>query len=419
MGVTNPTVGTARGKGLWMVKETGVRGTYNNAVYSAANGLLLNAPAIPSQPLRKVDSRAQRNTFSKITRVPVGYGKGTVPIDVYIKPSGSLGVTPHGDQILEAWWGKKTVTGGTSVKYEPMDPSSGALQPSFTSLVKYGHEAFLMVGCIAANGNIDGVADGSEAVIAAWTGNLEFLRMYEIGKDELSAPEITGQTVISVKDATKFEYGFSASPSVGMKVQFRTVAGVLDDNSGAGYTITGVDTGANTITITPGLAGAGLAANDVVEPFLPTITDVGSEVGFHLGGVTHGTAGTTDWTIVGANFVLNNPFAKILEIEKTGLQYPNRIVDAGGNANLRDAMFEIEFVETEDDTGLRYVAREQIKHIIKAYWGDTAGERFYIQASSAELEEPSKSGDEEVHTTIQHTLLGTGSGNNEGFMMFD
>lgn len=418
MAVTNPTISTARGKILFMVKETS-RGVYNDAVYSAANAVFLNTPAIPSQPLRKVDSRQQRDSFSKFDRIPVGYGKGTIALDIYIKPSGSLGVRPHGHQVLQAWWGKETVVGATSVKYEPINPANAEVQPSYTMLVKYGHEVFLLVGAICVGGNIDGVADGSENVIAAWTGTFEFLRMYEIGKDELSGSEATAQTDISVKDASKFFYGFSTSPSVGMKVRFRTVAGVLDDNAGAGYTISNVNVGTNTITIAPGLAGAGLAANDVIEGFVPAPTDVGTPVGFHLGGVLHGVAGDQAWTIVGANVTKNNPFAKILEIEKTGLQWPNRIVDAGGNANLAELMAEIEFVETEDDTGLRYVARQQTRHILIMNWGDTAAKRFYIRFNSAELEEPSKTGDEEVHVTVAHQGLATGSGANEGYQMFD
>src|ERR1043165_6632303 len=140
MAVTNPTISTALGKGLWVKKET-TRGTYISSVYSAANAIFLNAPAIPKQPLRKVDSRQERYSFSKFSRIPNRYGKGELDIDIYVKPSGALGTQPHGHQILEGWWGKETVTGGTSVKYEPLP--IGTPYPSYTILVKYGHRVFL------------------------------------------------------------------------------------------------------------------------------------------------------------------------------------------------------------------------------------------------------------------------------------
>lgn len=415
--VTNPTVATALGKIMFAVIEP-TRGTYNSAVYSSANAVFLNAPAIPSQPLRKLDSRQQRKSFSKFSRIPNRYGVGTLPFDVNIKPSGVLGDVPHGDQLLHAWWGKRTIVAVTSVKYEPAPISS--LFPSLTLLIKYGHKVYLLVGSVVQSANIDGKADESDSVIAALTGTIGFLRKYWVGKDELSAIAATGAATVTVKNAKKFAYGLSASPSVGMKVQFRTVAGVLDDNSGAGYTISSVDTTTNVIGISPVLAGAGLAADDIIEGFVPSPTDVGEEVPFYLGGVTHGVSGSeVPWTIVGMNYSMENPFVKILDFEKSGSPYPTRIVDAGGTGALRNAMAEVEYVMNEDDTDLDYVAENQIPHVLKTYWGDTAGERFYIQLNQAELEATTESGDQEVHGVTAHTALATGGGDNEAFMMFD
>lgn len=417
--VTNPTIATAFGKVMFMVKETGTRGNYNSAVYTGSNAVFLNTPAIPQQGLRKVNSRQQRPSYSKRSRVAVGYGKGTMEVDVPIKPSGALGTPPHGRQLLEGWWGEEVIDPGVSVTYQPLAPEVGEVYPSYTTLVKYGHEVFLLVGTVVEGGNINGVSDGSENVIAAFTGNLAFLRMYWVGKDEIGATEATGQTVITVKDAQKFAMGFSSSPAVGMKVGFRTVAGVVDDNSGAGYTLTAVDVGANTITINPALAGAGLAANDVVYGFVPEPVDSGVEVTFNVGGSERGEDTNEDpITLVGFNYVMNNPFIKILENEKsaTGHPYPSRIVDAGGSATLREAYAELSYIENEDDTNIRYIADQQIEYTAKSYWGNVVAERFYIRVNQAELEAPEKSGDEEITTVTQYQAFGT---DDEAVQVFD
>lgn len=418
--VTNPTIARAMGKFMTMAKESSY-GTYNNAVYTASNVIFLNAPVNINQPIRILEDRQERYTFSHMKRHTNRYGIGTLEgIDVYIKPAGaaSVGTKPHGHQLLESWYGKETVDPGVSVTYEPIGPDSS--MPSYSMLVKYGHKVNLLIGAFVKTGQMIGVADDSEGVPSTFTGTIEFARRYWIGKDELSGSEATGQTVISVKNASKFYFGYSASPAVGMKVAFKTVAGVVDDNSGAGYTLAGVDVAANTITISPALAGAGLAANDVVYPFVPDVSssDVGEPASFAFG-VTKHRDGTVTWIIKKFTYNRNNNHVKILDMEQNGSPYPVRKVDAGGNANLREVTSEIEAVMSEDDTDYDYESQFQIEEALFTRWGpDTAGERIKVNIAKVRLDPPKDSGDAEISTVVMHHAMGT-DGDDEDNMVFD
>lgn len=410
MPVVRQNVASAIGKIAFMAEEV----TYRTPVWpTSAQALYLNEPPNPAQPLRVVNDRQQRNSFGKRRRLPNRYGVGTTTLRSYIKPSGVLGTRPHAHQLLKGLWGRETATPGVSVLYEPSVP--GTPHPAYSILMKYGHRTNLLSGSIVRSGDILGTADESDDVYAQVVGNIEFARRYWVGKDEVNAIAAAAATAVTVKDATKFAYGFSATPAFGMRLQFRHVAdNSVDDNAGAGYTIDNVNTTTNVVTLTTGLVDP-LAVDDVIEGFVPSGIDVGDVVNFYLGNF-YRDDGTLQWIIENFEFHIENGHIIILHNQKDGTPYPSRKLD--GMPAGREITANIRYLLTEDETGFDYVSEQQLSQVIKAHWGTTAGNRFLIQLDNVQIDSPSEEGDAEIRSTTLHRALET-SGGDEGFMLFD
>ena len=131
-------------------------------------------------------------------------------------------------------------------------------RPSVSVWVQFDHTVMFMAGCQVTNTNIP-LSNTSGQMI---TFSLNGRRMGWVGQSVIAS---VSDSVITLDPDQVFGY------SVGGYIYNATKN---SDNSGNGYKITAIDKIANTITVTP--TPTGFVADDVLKPFLPVGTSVGT-----------------------------------------------------------------------------------------------------------------------------------------------
>ncbi|MCI0442994.1 hypothetical protein L0152_07230 [bacterium] len=396
--------------------------TIGTPVFPAAtDAIFVNTVNFPEQLATFIEDMQKRTgTYSRYSRHRGRYHPGSVEFVFYIKPSGALGVAPHGKQALKGWYGVETVTGGVKVEYTPLGPLT-ATWPHFTIWYGIGNTLYIMEGCHVKGGSIQCIADDSDEAPMTMHARVVFMRLRTIGTGTVGAIEAVGQTVITLtaNHAKKFATGtITGSQTFSGLVQFRNpTTGVVNNNAGAGYKVISVNYTADEITLdgaTP-IAGTALAVNDIFEPFLPTPTDVGNVVHGGYGLLQDGTAGTTNKIIISATVDRENPL-KFVDNEKNDSIYAaQRFVGIG----RRDVTLEMQLIQTEEETDYRYQAEAQTSHIVKLPWGNVAGARARWEGAKVQMDSPAFSGDEEIIITRANVGYGSGAGENEDKLVFD
>lgn len=229
---------------------------------AAGNYVRIFAGGIPQQNRGFIENPEAINSLSKTTRIPGRLDPGQLQVRCLIKPRGSLGTEPECTDVLLAAFGRKTVTGSTSVEYF-LDLANGVL-PFFTIWIKKGHTVYRALGSIVSEARWPLKADNSQDALCQIQATFLFARMLKTGTDE-AAETIGGtpQATLEVKDASKFDVG-----------GYLVVGG--DDNSGAGYEISSIDYDANELTL--GTSIANVTTDDLIEPWIPTGSAVGTPV---------------------------------------------------------------------------------------------------------------------------------------------
>ena len=183
---------------------------------------------------------------------------GTWSLVGYVKPK-AAGVAPDMGPVLQAAFGTETIVGGTSVAYTLKESGT----PDSLSFVRHSGDGFYE-GCSGAwVEQVDTeIVGGGICKITANGGFARYIHMYS---------GITVDSIQTAPDTTiKLTTGHAARVSVGARIKFDT-----EDNGGAGYLVTAVDTTTDIITISPTLAG-GLADLDAVAPVSPTPVPAGA-----------------------------------------------------------------------------------------------------------------------------------------------
>ena len=384
----------------WVKKET-TQGTFEKP--AASDAILVISDITGKQDRIFLEDAQKRQSLSRLGRVAGPYNPGEWSIATYIKPSGSLGTEPVGSVLLEALFGKKTVTSGTKVEYSLYTIDDSII--TLSMIIKRGWETYFISGAFVDKGSFPIKAgDGNDAIFQG-TFSGQFLKSYLAGTDSLSSAidgTTTPVTTIPVIDAKKYEAG--AYIVVGS-----------DDNSGQGFKITAVDTSANTLTIEDGVTTS-QASGAVVKGWTPDVVESGYLIHGRFGLVQTSEDGSSynDFVITEATIEMANNF-NVLNDEKTGDAYPRTIT----KTQVRDIDLSISRYFYPEESRRRFDANNQTRFWIKIPVGDTAGKRARFEFLNVQFESPEVSGDAEMNVALKGKAYATSTLDDEIKLIFD
>lgn len=392
-------IAIGRDQAIWVAAET----TMDTGVWPTSAGtVLVTSDTDFKQSRIFLDDPQKRNSKGQFPHITGVFPGGEFTFTFLVKPSGSLGVVPSGAPILKALYGVETITGSTSVVYtqDGIDDL-----PTISILVKDNFETTFYTGCAVSKGEFPVMADETDAALFQCTASGVFLSKYIAGTDEL-ASEVDGTstpvTAIPVLAAHRY--------NVGAKITVGT-----DDNSGTGFEITAVDTGTNTLTVTPGVATLQVAAS-TVEGWTPTISEVGTPVHGRYGAYTEdrAAAGAADVLITGATVTYDNAYT-VPNKEKTQTAYPGRIIPG-----IRVVEVAVTEYFRKTSTGIHYDADNDTDFDCTLAAGDVAGTRARFTFNNVRKTTPEYSGDEERESAFMLKPFETaGVGNDATTLVFD
>jgi hypothetical protein len=338
-----------------------------------------------TQNLSFTPSRAKQNTRSVTRRFKDATPAGNWRLPVYCRPSGAAGTPPTEAALWEALCGKETIVASTSVTY--------GLQialPSLSLAWKAGHFSTFVMGAMVSDLSLRfGRSDGVELGFSG-----QFRKMATAGKSTTVADSTT--TVIKLATGEAKFFQADARVEVG-----------ADDNSGAGFGVTAVDTGADTITITPAMSLAP-GAGETVQGFLPTPTLSGD-------------------ALPSFNFVTSLGGASLVAKEGTiNISQEIKVIDAEGTDAFPQAMLprqrsatgDIMAVFLRNHAGLFTQAANQDQQAFSLTVDGGAGSKLVVNLAQAELDTPELSADTDIEDTIKITGIGATVGENEFSAVF-
>ncbi len=372
------TVAIARKQEIFAVEES----TVGTLTFPAATDFILGAgfATLDQQPAF-TDSEEVRDTRDVIARFQDRFSAGEWEIPHYARPSGSLGVKPMAAVLYKCLYGTETINGGTSVVY-----SQSTEKPSFSLWMKKDHTLLWARGCTVSQ--MDAELTNTGAFKFMSSGG--FMEMGWVGTDTLTNTEPISETDIVVSDAKRFK--------AGGKVEF-VESGVVKNNSGAGYTISSVTVGTNTVVITPGLEEE-ITSGSTIRPFLPTGTVVGSPVENRNGGKAVINSVNTD--IRSMTMEIVDP-VEYLEEEITQTQYPGEYAEG-----TREITGEISLYFRQQDSKYFYEGQNNSVVPVKMVVGTTAGSIVEINNPQTSIEVPAiEEDDPTVAITMAYKSLGS------------
>jgi len=352
-------IAIARNQIIMLAKET-TRGTltFPSTGGSAIETIGAGNAEINQNP-NFTDSDEGRNTRDVISRFSDARPAGTWTIPTYMRPSGTAGTAPQDDLLYESFFGKKSVVTNTSVTY-----TQAIEKPSFSIWLQQDHTLFFASGATVST--LKPTITNQGGVKQEWSGG--FMYMGWVGSDIVTAGQSAGATQIKVSDTKRF--------CVGGRVYNKTKN---DDNSGAGYEITAIDSGTSKITIDTGISVA-WELNDEVTPFLPARVTVGDPLQNSLTTVDVGS--DTGKKLQSLDFTLNDPVSYIEdEISQQG--YPTAYLE-----DVRDYSGELNMYFRKNDLRYFYDAYHGTSTNVTVHFGTTAGSKATLTFPYASIEVP-------------------------------
>jgi hypothetical protein len=216
-----------------------------------------------------------------------------------------------------------------------------------------------------------------------------FMSMGWAGTDEVATTANAGATAVIVSDAKKF--------TVGARIWNETKN---QNNTAAGFQITGVNYSTNTLTITPALPSGGWTAYDIISGYLP---DTGTAVGEPLEG-KQVTISLDSVTAPIQSLSLNiDDGVKYMEDEISSQSYPTDYMEM-----IRNISGSMSLYFRTNDVKYFYDGynNNQIPIVIAANGG--AGKIMTITMTKSELEVPMpKTSAPAINLDINYKALGT------------
>lgn len=355
------TIGISRQQRIFLVKES-TRGTLEfPATDGSATETIASGDGVMNQNPNFTNSNEIRNTRDILDRFVDARPAGSWNFPTYMRPSGSAGTEPQDDVLYECFFGTKTVNASTSVVY-----SQALTKPSFSMWLKKGHTVFFAKGCTVSQ--LSPNVTNTGGVNQEWSGGLMWMGW--CAPDSMASSAAQSDTSITVNEAKKI--------SVGARIYNSTTD---DDNSGSGYEVTAVDVSTNTLTLGTGISDSGgWSSSDVISPYLPSGTEVGTALANRTTTVDIGT--DTDKTIQSLDLTLSDP-VQYIEDEISTEGYPTDYLeterDYSGTLNLYFRKAEAKyfydgFNDTELDVSINY--------------GDTAGKQAELNLPQTSIQVP-------------------------------
>lgn len=389
------TLATDRESLLFAIKET----TFGTGVKPTATSQILLASEVnPQQNRGFIEDAQRRNTLSRLSRIGGRFDPGAVSFTTYIKPEGNLGEKPECAVLLEALMGREEVNASTDVRYKLLRVTD--TRPSLTLWIKQGHFVYMCWGSLLTQGRFPIQAGNNAESIAQAEFTIAFAELRWTGTDELLTAidgTTTPVTTIPVKDASKF--------SVGSYIQFPG-----NDNAGAGFEVTAVDTTLDELTVTPGVDTLE-AIDSLVTPWVPTGSEIGSTVHGRLGAATRGGVSLPFLTgeITLANAV------KLLNEEKNGLDFADRFI----HSTARDVTTTLDVYFDANAPKFFFENKTQVQADVTVPIGDAAGKRVQYLLKNVEIDAPSISGGEEKILQVSGPAFASATFDDEFEIVFD
>ena len=296
------------------------------------------------------------NTRSMSARTFDGLAAGSFDLQAYARPSGAAGTEPEEDVLMYAAFGDKTVNAGTSVVY-----SLAVDKPYFSMIVQEDHSTWYCYDCkvgafqlmMARRGPV-GLTFGCQVLKAAMAGK--------------------GETVAGSASATvNLDSGHALRFVAGAYVKLGS-----DDNTGAGYLISAVDTSADTLTVSPA-PGTPPAAGVTVEGFVPSQTLGGYVVNGSSGGLSFDSAALT---ITGVDLSINDSLTPDQD-ELTGDDYPS-----GLDEGQRQVSGSIAARYRLENAKFFSLARTQTQKAVQVTAGSVSGKMLQLDLGQVEVSTP-------------------------------
>lgn len=351
-----------------------VQTAFDTLAFPAATDAIavLGVPQV-GQKDKFADSREIVESRSKPARTYIGTEAGQWSIQVYARPSGSLGTPPVEGALMKCALGKETINAGVSVVYEP-----AMTLPIFSLCYREGHTVHFCVGCKVASWKP--TLTKADLLALEFSGQCQ--KVLHAGTEETVAGSTTTVLNLAAGGAMLF--------SAGARVQVDAAT-----NASAGYEITDTDVDADTITITPALASAP-AAGVTVKGYLPIPSLAGHTVAGCTGTLTLAGASLT---ITGFEATLTNALSPDEE-EITEAGYISGI-DEGARAaqGTIKARFRRQYAAWFER------ARREVQGAVVMQAGPSAGKRIKLELPQAVMDTPSLSGDE-MRRNIDVALVG-------------
>jgi len=351
---------------------------------TGANRLYGTKPCDFTQDQQFIDDEQIRSSASERSPIKGTKPPGTLGIGTYIKPSGTLGVAPEADVLLQCLMGKKATPSTVDYTLENQ-------LDSFSAYVLKGHTMFAFRGVVvqSASFNIAGNAIGTIDF------SCQFMEQKQAG------------TAITVSDCATSIETIVMSPG---KAQLYTTGMYVvvgdDDNTDAGYLITEVNYTNNTIKISPALAGAGEGIGATIAPWVPTVS---AEVGTPI----HGKLGLV--TISGANAIVLAAKVDMNNNIKFYIDEKNNVWTAEnfGRPKKRRIEGSVDLNFLKAGVSYFYRAEYQVGNALVIPCGNVAGYIVELQIPYAEYRTPKISGAEEFQQNVPFLAVASASLNDE------
>ena len=369
---------------LFIKKEV----TEGTLVYpEAVNAILAVGAATATQDDELLEDGQIRARRSRLTPILGRTNPGSWSFTTYLKPSGTPGTAPEEDVLFECGLGKKKVNAGASVVYS-LDSTTNL--PSFSMVRKLGHTTWWMCGCTVNSMAL--TASGSAIGQIAWSGN--FMKMWHAGESVLTAEVATSATTCVVADSKRFSNEM-------IKIDIGS-----DTNSGEGYLVTSINYATNTITFTPGLAGAGVAAAATVQSHVPTTsTEVGTPLHGKYGIVT---IDAQQAVLLEASLNLTNNIKYYGDMKNN-----KRYATIYGAPGFRQVEGTMRMYFYKNIPQYFYRLDNQLQNHLIIPFGTVAGRIVEFDCPRIEYKTPGISAAEEVMAELPFTAVGSTTGDDE------
>jgi hypothetical protein len=296
-----------------------------------------------------------KGTRSRVERIT-----GRTPVQPWsasgiLRLSGSAGTAPEIGDILKHAFGTETVNGSTSVVYTFLkDPS--ALTATIYAKRSDMHEG--VYGAIVQTLRLTWSGDG----FVRWEASGIAKDFFETG-NTLANGAGSSATALVVDDADFF--------AVGSLIQ---IGG--DDNSGAGFQVTAVAHGTETLTIDTAHTWSDDA---VVAPFLPTPTYDGNPL-FGTDGSLSLDNGSSTIKHIGGSFSLNTG------LDLLNTEYGDSSASDVVLSGLREVTGQLDFFVKKDETYHMGEWRRKVAKDLKVAIGTSAGDIATIDGNQVQID---------------------------------